>query len=342
LDQFIPSVITATAILLTDLLIGVGIGLVVSAFFIVAKSYQASSFFVEDYGLKKTMVLGESIHFLHKYKILKFLNHIPSNSILEIDASKTQFMDHDIEEAIKSFKETALRKNITVIYGGFVNKFQNRRKLMDANKKAYDKLIQNNKDWVADKLKIDPSYFEDLSKGQAPEYLFIGCSDSRVPAEEVTKCTPGEMFVHRNVANLVLSADVNVMSVLQYAVEILNVKHIILCGHYGCGGIKSALSHHQHGLIDQWLLNVKDIYRLHRNELDAIPDEDSRYRRLVELNAIEQAYNLLKIPFVQKHRSLYGFPEVHAWAYDIQTGLINDLKLNEVDTDGTNAIYSQY
>jgi carbonic anhydrase len=342
LDQFIPSAITTISVLLSDLLIGVSIGLAISALFIVSKSYHSSSFIVEEYGLKKRLILGESIHFLHKYKFVKFLNSLPENTILEIDARKTRFIDHDIEEAIVEFQELAQEKNITVIYGGLINKAQDRSLIMKANKEAYDKLINNNKEWVKDKLKLDPSYFDELSKVQTPEYLFIGCSDSRVPAEDITKCKLGEMFVHRNVANLVVSTDVNIMSVLQYAVEILNVKHIILCGHYGCGGIKAAMGNQNSGLINQWLLNIKDVYRLHQNELESITDENQRYRRLVELNSIEQAYNLVKIPFVQKQRSLYGIPEIHAWAYDIQNGLINDLQLDETIISNSDSIYSQY
>lgn len=341
-DQFIPAIITTVCVLLSDLLIGVTIGLIVSAFFIVAKSYAASTFIVEDHGLKKRMIFGESVHFLHKYKIVRFLNLLPENTILEVDASRTMFMDHDIEEAINDFKEIAQEKNITVIYGGLVNKLQNRRKIMESNKEAYDRLISNNKEWVMEKLRLDPGYFDELSKGQSPEYLFIGCSDSRVPAEDITKCKPGQMFVHRNVANLVVSTDVNIMSVLQYAVEVLNVKHIILCGHYGCGGIKAAMGNKNLGLINQWLLNIKDIYRLHQDELEKISDEEQRYRRLVELNAIEQAYNLGKIPFVQKQRSLYGIPEIHAWAYDLQTGLINDLELDDTIINKSDSIYIQY
>lgn len=341
-DQFIPGIITVISILFSDLLIGVAIGLTVSAFFVVAKSYASSSFVVEDHGHKKIMILGESIHFLHKYKIVRFLNNFPSESTLEIDASKTVFIDHDIEDAINDFKEIAKEKNITVIYGGLLNKMQNRRKIMKDNQSAYEKLIQNNKDWVSEKLKLHPEYFEAFSKEQTPEYLFIGCSDSRVPAEDITKCNLGEMFVHRNVANLVVSTDVNIMSVLQYAVEVLNVKHIILCGHYDCGGVKAAMTNKNLGLINQWLLKIKDIYRLHQTELESITDEDKRYRRLVELNATEQAYNILKIPFVQKHRSLYGIPEIHAWAYDLHTGLINDLHLDGSIISKADSIYFQY
>ena len=341
-DQFIPALVTVISILLSGFLIGVAIGLTVSAFFVVAKSYASSSFIVEDHGHKKIMILGESIHFLHKYKIVRFLNNFPSDSTLEIDASKTVFIDNDIEDAINDFKEVAQEKNITVIYGGLVNKILNRRKIVQDNHGTYYKLINNNKEWVSEKLKLHPEYFEAFSKEQTPEYLFIGCSDSRVPAEDITKCQLGEMFVHRNVANLVVSTDINIMSVLQYAVEVLNVKHIILCGHYDCGGVKAAMTNKNLGLINQWLLKIKDVYRLHQTELDAITDEDKRYRRLIELNATEQAYNILKIPFVQKHRSLYGIPEIHAWAYDLHTGLINDLHLDGSIISKADSIYFQY
>ena len=341
-DQFIPSIITTISILFTDLLVGVAIGLAVSFLFIVIKNYNAPAFVVADYGVKKRITLGESINFLHKYKIVSLLNSIPENSSLEIDASKTLFIDHDIEEVIRDFKQTAVEKNIEVVYGGIIRTIHNRRKVMEANKEAYDKLIRNNKEWVQEKLKLDPDYFENLSKGQAPQYLFIGCSDSRVPAEDITKCNPGEMFVHRNVANMVVNADMNIMSVLQYSVEVLNVKHIILCGHYGCGGVKAAMDDKDLGLIDKWLMNIKDIYRLHKTELDSLHSDEQKYRRLVELNAQEQAYNILKVPFIQKNRSLYGTPEIHAWAYDLETGYINDLELDPNTLKECESIYKMY
>lgn len=342
LDQFIPSIITTISILFTDLLIGVALGLIVSLLFIIAKDYQSPVFTIEDHGTKQKMILSEGVHFLHKYKIVKFLEDIPPNTRLEIDASKTIFMDNDVEEAIKDFIQTTSSRNITIIYGGLVSRFNQRKKTMSENKKAYDKLIENNKQWVEEINKINPEYFAELSRGQTPEYLFIGCSDSRVPAENITKCSPGEMFVHRNIANLVVGTDINIMSVLQYAVEVLKVKHIILCGHYGCGGVKSAMDNQDLGLINQWLVNVKDVYRLHQEELDAIPDEHSRYRRLVELNAIEQSYNILKIPFIQKHKSLYSTPEVHAWAYDLDTGYINDLDIKQNIARQSDSIYKKY
>ncbi len=341
-EQFIPSIITIVSILLTDLLVGVAIGLAISILFIVIKNYRTPAFAISDHGIKKRITLGESLNFLHKYKIVSLLNSIPENSILEIDARKTLFIDHDIEEVIRDFKQTAIQKNIEVVYGGIIRSNKIGRKVMKANQEAYEKLIKNNKEWVQEKLSLDPDYFENLSKGQAPQYLFIGCSDSRVPAEDITKCSPGEMFVHRNVANLVVNADMNIMSVLQYSVEVLNVKHIILCGHYGCGGVKAAMDDKDLGLIDKWLMNIKDIYRLHKQELDSIVDDEQKYRRLVELNAQEQAYNLLKIPFIQKNRSLYGTPEIHAWAYDLQTGYINDLELNQKTLEEYESIYKIY
>ncbi len=341
-DQFIPSLVTTTSILLTDLMIGVFIGTAVSLLFIVARIYMSPSVIVQDFGLKKRIILGESLNFLHKYKVVKLLRSIPENSMLEIDASKTVYIDHDIEEELDEFRKVAADKNIQLIFGGLVHKLQDRTKIMKANQEAYDKLIRNNKAWVEEKLKLDPEYFNNLAKGQAPEYLFIGCSDSRVPAEDITKCNPGEMFVHRNIANLVVSTDTNIMSVLQYAVEVLNIKHIILCGHYGCGGVRAAMEDKDHGFVDKWLLNIKDVYRLHKDVLDNISDEEQRYCKLIELNAQEQAYNLMKFPFIQKNRSMYGFPEIHAWVYDVKSGYINDLALDPKTLEEYSSIYKIY
>src|SRR5688500_3175953 len=153
---------------------------------------------------------------------------------------------------------------------------------------SYKKLLRNNKEWVAKRLQQDPDFFENLSKGQKPEYLWIGCSDSRVPAAEVTGMRPGEMFEHRNIANMVVHTDMNMLSVLSYAVEVLKVKHILVCGHYSCGGILAAMSNKSFGLIDNWLRHIKDVYRTHSDELEAIKDEKNRYNRLVELNVKQQ------------------------------------------------------
>lgn len=166
-------------------------------------------------------------------------------------------------------------------------------------KKSYQQLLDNNKKWVAEQTKNDPAFFENLAKGQSPEYLWIGCSDSRVPANEITGTRPGEMFVHRNIANMVVHTDMNLLSVLSYAVEVLKVKHIIVCGHYGCGGVLAAMGNKQFGLIDNWLRHIKDVYRIHQQELDAIQDEHLRGKRLVELNVIEQVSDLAKTSIIQ-------------------------------------------
>ncbi len=185
---------------------------------------------------------------------------------------------------------------------------------------TYKRLLLNNKAWVEDKLHLRPDFFTKSSSDQKPEFLWIGCSDSRVPAEEITGVEPGELFVHRNIANLVIHTDFNMLSVVQYAVEVLKVKHIIVCGHYGCGGIKTALGRQHLGLINKWLRYIKDVYRLHRAELDAIPDEARRYERLIELNVDEQVHHLAELSFVQRAWQKEQRPMIHGWIYDIHTG----------------------
>lgn len=190
-----------------------------------------------------------------------------------------------------------------------------------------NKVLQNNRNWITTKLNQDPNYFSNLSKGQKPEVLYIGCSDSRVTAEELMGATPGEVFVHRNIANMVINIDLNVMSVLEYAVAHLEVKHIVLCGHYFCGGVKSAMEAKDLGLLNPWLRNIRDVYRMHKDELNAISDETQRYNRLVELNVEEQVTNLLKVASVQKaikNRDL----KVHGWVFDIHSGELIDMKID--------------
>ncbi len=189
------------------------------------------------------------------------------------------------------------------------------------------KIFENNKEWVASKLALDPDYFSNLSKGQNPEFLYIGCSDSRVTAEDLMGVKPGEVFIHRNIANMVISIDLNVMSVLNYAVRYLKVKHIIVCGHYGCGGVKAAMQSADMGILNPWLRNIRDVYRLHREELNAISDESARYNRLIELNVQEQCVNLIKTAAVQEAYKERGLT-VHGWIFDIHTGKLIDLKID--------------
>lgn len=189
---------------------------------------------------------------------------------------------------------------------------------------AYDKLLSENKVWASEKVQQDPDYFNRLAHLQTPEFLWIGCSDSRVPANEITNTQPGEIFVHRNVANLVIHTDVNLLSVLDYAVSHLKVKHVIVCGHYGCGGIKAAMTNHDYKqVLNMWLRNIKDVYRLYTEELDAIEDEDKRADRLVELNVKEQVMHLAKTSIIQRAWKHEQRPHLHGWVYGLSNGLIN-------------------
>lgn len=197
---------------------------------------------------------------------------------------------------------------------------------MDAMDKSYARLIEGNKTWAQEKLKQDPEFFKNLVLGQNPQYLWIGCSDSRVPANEITNTRSGEIFVHRNIANVVVHTDMNLLSVLYYAVEVLHVKHVIVCGHYGCGGVIAAMSNKDNGFVNNWLRNIKEVYLKHAEELEAITDPRQRENRLVELNVMEQVHNLAKTRIIQqawKRREL----QVHGWVYGFESGLIKDLNV---------------
>ncbi|MCG7856311.1 carbonate dehydratase [Flavihumibacter sp.] len=188
---------------------------------------------------------------------------------------------------------------------------------------TYERLLLENKAWAAETVSADPGYFERLSKLQTPEFLWIGCSDSRVPANQITGTQPGEIFVHRNVANMVVHTDLNMLTVLDYAVNHLKVKHVIVCGHYGCGGVKAAMTKHNFGIINKWLMNIKDVYRFHRDEIDGIADEEKRSNRLTELNVEEQVRNLAKTSIIQKAWKDRQAPHLHGWVYGLKDGLIN-------------------
>lgn len=191
----------------------------------------------------------------------------------------------------------------------------------------FDRIFKNNEKWVAEKLAVNPKYFTELAKGQAPEILYIGCADSRVTAEDLMGLQPGELFVHRNVANMVVSVDLNVMSVINYAINHLKVKHVVICGHYECGGVKASLQPVDLGILNPWLRNIRDVYRIHQQELDAITDEHLRFDRLVELNVQEQCINVIKTAAVQKAYKERGLT-VQGWVFDVRTGKLNDLKIN--------------
>ena len=203
----------------------------------------------------------------------------------------------------------------------------------------YKKILDNNKAWVENSLKADPNYFKDLSKGQSPPLLWIGCSDSRVPANEIIGAKPGEVFVHRNIANMVVHTDMNMLSVLDYAVNVLKVKHVLVCGHYGCGGVKAAMGNDSIGIIDNWIRHIKDVYRLHENYLDTILDENDRFNTFVEINVKEQVFDLAKTSIVQSAwkngQELY----LHGWVYGLNSGFVTDLGVNISSNDNLDEVY---
>jgi len=193
---------------------------------------------------------------------------------------------------------------------------------------TYEEIFENNRKWIEQKTATNKDFFQELAKEQNPDYLYIGCSDSRVTAEELMGLGPGEVFVHRNVANLVNNVDLNVMSVINYAIKYLEVKHIIVCGHYNCGGVKAAMVAQDLGILNPWLRNIRDVYRIHKAELNAIDDELKRYDRLVELNVVEQCTNIIKTAALQLSVATKGYPQVHGWVFDIHNGSIIDLNID--------------
>ncbi|MEO5999322.1 MAG: carbonate dehydratase [Chitinophagaceae bacterium] len=188
---------------------------------------------------------------------------------------------------------------------------------------TFEKLLLENKAWASEMLENDPGFFKRLSNLQEPEFLWIGCSDSRVPANQITGTQPGEIFVHRNIANLVVNTDMNMLSVLQYAVEVLKVKHVIVCGHYGCGGVKAAMNQHHYGIINHWLKNIKDVYRFHREEVDVFPTDEEKLNKLIELNVKEQVFNLSKTSIIQSAWKYDKRPHLHGWVYGLKDGIIS-------------------
>ncbi|HEX8021589.1 carbonate dehydratase [Mucilaginibacter sp.] len=209
----------------------------------------------------------------------------------------------------------------------------------DTSHITYEGLLEGNKKFIEGALAEDPEYFDKLANGQKPPVLWIGCADSRVPANQITNTAPGEIFVHRNIANMVIHSDMNMLSVLDYAVNVLKVKHVIVTGHYGCGGVNAAMGNNQFGLIDNWLRHIKDVYRLHADELDAIADETERSNRLVELNVIENVNNLCKTSIVQNAWKNGQELSVHGWVYSLSTGLINDMKVSTSSNEKMDAVF---
>jgi carbonic anhydrase len=201
---------------------------------------------------------------------------------------------------------------------------------VDLRKGFYAQVFENNRKWVAEKLAIDPAYFEHLAQGQSPQILYIGCSDSRITAEDLMGAEPGDVFVHRHIANLVGATDLSALAVIEYAIAHLGVKHVVVCGHYECGGVRAAMTPRDLGILNPWLRNIRDVYRLHKDELSALDDEELRHRRLVELNVEEQCVNVIKTAVFQRAHLTTGLPTVHGWVFDVHTGRLVDLRIDFV------------
>ncbi|MFB5649181.1 carbonic anhydrase [Leptospira wolffii] len=327
-SQFLPFAVTIIATVFTNVLIGTFCGIVTSLIFVLYADHLNAIIRVEDHGKFRRIVLGENLGFFQKARIKSVLESQPSGITLEIDGTRNLHMDPDIRELIYEFRNSAHQKEITVILGGIANMQNDIESLKKEMSETYQRLLSNNETWVEERTAEDPEFFSRHAEGQTPQVLFIGCSDSRVPVNVITKTNPGEIFVTRNIANVVSVDDMSLFSVVQYAIEALNVKHIIVCGHYGCGGVKAALKGTTAGLIDNWITHIKDVYLKHREELDALPDQ-AKEEKLIEWNVAEQVVNLYKTSMIQTALKKYGFPEIHGWVYDIRTG-----KIREVDYKG--------
>lgn len=204
---------------------------------------------------------------------------------------------------------------------------------------TYKKLLEGNQRFVELSTMHNPNFFKELAKAQSPKVLWIGCADSRVPANQITGTLPGEVFVHRNIANVVVHTDMNCLSVLEYAVNVLKVEHVIVCGHYGCGGVAAAISGNRHGMIDNWLCHIKDVHRLHSDELSKIKDDEQRLRRMVELNVIEQVNNVCKTSIIQESWHARKLPQIHGWVYDLSNGFVKDLNVNIKGVEDLASVY---
>ncbi|MBC6989656.1 SulP family inorganic anion transporter [Hymenobacter sp. BT491] len=336
LTEFLPFIVTIAAILLTDLLIGIGIGAVVGLFFILRETYKNAHFF-QHYTVQGQehlrISLGEHVSFLNKASIMTVLKDIPADTTVEIDGTNSAYIDRDVVAAIENFRETARQRNIQLIFLRTGDSYaqtiaeQPHVSGKEADFEAYYKLFENNRNWVAEKLRRNPRFFEAAAQ-QTPKFLFIGCSDNHVSVSEITGTAPGEVFVHRNVANLVVSTDLNLMSVLQYAVDVLHIQHIIVCGHYGCRGVKAAMQNVEAGVVSSWLSSVREVMQRHQHELGKLETEEERYRRLVELNVIEQVYNLHQTDTLQQAYQRQAKVHLHGWVYDLHGGVIRDLEVD--------------
>jgi len=340
-NQFTPFVATVAAIILTDLLKGVLIGMGVSIVFILVNATKDLIYTTQKItpkGTMKQLVLSEQVTFLNKAHLNEFFSGIKPGMSVWVDASQTRYIEQDCLEILQDFKNRAALEGIPCTITGLKDHYsflEAKVEMMDQHEHGhhdhqhYNELFSNNRKWIAEKLDLDVNYFTKLNKGQSPPYLIIGCSDSRAPMEVITGAQPGEIFSHRNIANQVIPSDVNLMSVVQYAVEALKVRHIVVCGHYGCGGVRAAVAGGTQGNLDQWLSHIRDVNRINNEELSAIADPETRHRRLVELNVEAQVYHLQSTAIVQNALQNGQVLNFYGWVYDLADGMLHDLKIKE-------------
>lgn len=324
-EQFVPFAVTVVAVVFTDILIGVAIGGVFSVAFLLINDHK-KGFYVSERDGVSHIELAEDINFIHRPSLSEAFRRLSDGSTVSLHAENPRTIHYDIAELIREFRETAALRKIKIIernmpYIAAEGEHGGKRT------ETYKRLIHGNRNWVQKTLEHDRDYFTKLSRGQEPEILWIGCADSRVPPNEITQTKPGEIFIHRNIANLVVHTDLNMLSVLQYAIENLKVKHVIVAGHYECGGVRAALQDVDLGLANNWLRSIKATYQEHAEELGAVKDPAQRERLMVEISTMEQVRNLAKTSIVQrawKKRQI----EIHGWVVDIATGLIKELPLS--------------
>lgn len=341
-NQFTPFIVTVVAIILTDLLKGVLVGMAVSIIFILVNATKDLIYSTEstsENGKVQRLVLSEQVTFLNKAHLNEFFSKIKPHTSVWIDATQTKYIEQDCLEILQDFKARAAGEHIACTITGLKDHYsflEAKGELIahdhdHSKQQPYQALFANNRKWIAEKLHLDINYFTKLNAGQSPQYLIVGCSDSRAPLELITGAQPGEIFSQRNIANQVIPSDPNLMSVLQYAVEALKVKHIIICGHYGCGGVRAALAGGTSGNLDQWLSHVRDVYRTHKDELELIQDPEMQHRRLVELNVKEQIYQLRSTSIVQKALQNGQVLNIYGWVYDLADGMLHDLQVQDIE-----------
>ena len=326
-SQFVPCTVTTIAIVFSDLLTGTIIGSSTALIFILKDVYNSPVLKVrrDEIKSKVKVFLGENLTFLHKAKVSEVLKEVPEDFELIIDGKDSLYIDMDILEMFKDYRKHAEDSNIQLKFLNFKYlEKENPEKTPDNT--SYEELLENNRDWAWQKTQDDREFFKKLSIGQEPNFLVISCSDSRVPIGTITKAEPGEMFVHRNIANQVNKNDTNMMSIIQFGIQVLKIKQIIVCGHYGCGGIRASISSTSlTGDLDKWVDPIRKLHEKHSHEFNMIEDQREKEDLLVEYNVLEQAHNILNLDFVKKSIQETGFPCVYAWVYDLHTGLIKEL-----------------